>query len=628
MFTTKTIDKPIVSLKDIADVCNMSTGGISNWLSRDDEFPIPYVRTSAGPIWKSEEIARYLRNRRNINVVAHAKFSCRKIAVLGSAGAGKSFYISRFVSNKKAYRSLFCGSGKTVCPICTKVSEDFSEVYIVHTSFLSDFRKEIESHEDNSELAVKVQLIAPVVQEILSNNPYSMENADALEQINYAIKEIHDIEELEAGACADKAKVRKCTAYIETFQRPSDFCRELLRSCGLGVIELIETAGEPEYAECSEIFKSDVYTFVLKEENLMEPSAVTRIADKIRYDVSGSKTMYLYRYENIIDTAEEYSEAIDEAQTDMAAFDRCFRISEHDMIAAGLDLFARPSEHCLVFPSMKPYKNSFAERMFLADVKVKLLEAFAVSNDDDEKFSDLMRERADDVKELVLKLMRGIKAHDFTWRKEKEYTISDFSSEEHDRVSSKDGYRLTRAIEQAYLLEAGLLYYYFNGLSAEEYPEDWQQAVIRYIYAKLSQGVRKDRGLGVGTYGGEEYPPKTMLAEESLIAGIVLSQTGAYEDCFINNAYCKALKKGGVISNTWDHVECVDTNGDMQLKLQIVKRCFIDRDITTHSLTELVLYRYIGGLRKLAQYDILRKMGFSTGKAKDECMELVEEFPF
>lgn len=635
MFITKTINKPIVSLKDIADVCNMSTGGISNWLSRDDDFPTPYARTSAGPIWKAEEIAAYLQKRRNINVVANAKFLYKRIAVHGEAGAGKSFFISRFVSDKKAYRNLFCGSGKTLCPIITRVSEEFSEGYTFHTSFLEDFQEEI-NYRGHSDLAVSAWAAASMVEELLNGNPYTMDNKDALENIRYAVESIYDTLDCEERACAQSqnaAKARKCTAYIEVRQRPSDFCRELLRSCGLGFIELIETGDEHGYGhigyyKSSEIFKSDIYTFIAREENFSGLKSVGSDFDSIKHDVADSKIMYLYRYDNIIDTSEEYSEATDEAR---AFMDR--RFSKHEIvksaISGDLDMFARPSERCFVFPPMKPYKSSFAERMFLADVKVKLLEAFAADDGIDEEFSALLKEHGDKVKELVLKLMRGIKAHNFfSPKQEDEYTISDFLAEEHDREKSKDEYRVTRALERAYFKETQLLYYYFTDLTKKDYPEDWQQAVIRYVYAKLSQGVRKDRGLGAGTYGGEEYPPKTMLVEESLLAGIVLSQLDVYEDRFTSDAYCKALKKGGVVSDTWDYVECIDADGDMQLKLRIVKRCFIDKDVKAYSLAELVLYRYIGSLRKLAQYDILRKMGYGTDKGNDECMALVEEFPF
>lgn len=118
--------------------------------------------------------------------------------------------------------------------------------------------------------------------------------------------------------------------------------------------------------------------------------------------------------------------------------------------------------------------------------------------------------------------------------------------------------------------------------------------------------------------------PENHAYRESLLAGMALSRFRINKELYIDNSYCKALKSGGVISGTWEHVQCADADGDMQLKLQLVKRCFIDRDVIACDLIGLVLYRYIGGLRKLTKYDILRK----TGHSPDECMELVEGFPF
>ena len=138
------------------------------------------------------------------------------------------------------------------CPICTRVSEEFSESCTVHTSFLSDFREEIESG-DGGRLSVKAKELAPAVREMLSGNPYSMENAAALEKIGAVIRRIHELEAIDTKTCADKAEARRCTACIETCRRPGDFCRELLRSCGLGILELAEAAGADKAKdECME----------------------------------------------------------------------------------------------------------------------------------------------------------------------------------------------------------------------------------------------------------------------------------------------------------------------------------------------------------------------------------------
>ena len=57
-------------------------------------------------------------------------------------------------------------------------------------------------------------------------------------------------------------------------------------------------------------------------------------------------------------------------------------------------------------------------------------------------------------------------------------------------------------------------------------------------------------------------------------------------------------------------------------KLEIIKECLLD--VKVYSRKEMVLCRYVGGLRKQAQYNILKQMGYSD----EESMIKVKELPF
>lgn len=50
------VDMELMALSDVAKLCGTSNSNVSNWRARDSKFPVPYTETSAGPIWKSEDI--------------------------------------------------------------------------------------------------------------------------------------------------------------------------------------------------------------------------------------------------------------------------------------------------------------------------------------------------------------------------------------------------------------------------------------------------------------------------------------------------------------------------------------------------------------------------------------------
>lgn len=87
-----------------------------------------------------------------------------------------------------------------------------------------------------------------------------------------------------------------------------------------------------------------------------------------------------------------------------------------------------------------------------------------------------------------------------------------------------------------------------------------------------------------------------------------------------NKSYRDAL--GEIIeSSSWNYVECVD-NPERIIKLEIVKNYLSQIEVYTRQ--DLVLCRYIGGLRQIAQYKILKLMGKEDAVA----MDILREMPF
>ena len=112
-----------------------------------------------------------------------------------------------------------------------------------------------------------------------------------------------------------------------------------------------------------------------------------------------------------------------------------------------------------------------------------------------------------------------------------------------------------------------------------------------------------------------------MLVEESLLADRVLENISGKEDWMTNLPYRNALKNCNITSQTWNYVGC-NNDKSAVLKLNIISNYLIP--VPVSSRKEMVLCRYIGGLRKIAQYRILSLMGFTHS----DCMVYVGKFPF
>ena len=220
----------------------------------------------------------------------------------------------------------------------------------------------------------------------------------------------------------------------------------------------------------------------------------------------------------------------------------------------------------------------------------------------------------------VIDIMNNITPHDLK-DGTNNYGLEDIIAENHNRVMTKDHYRLHSDLDAAYDREIKLLDEYFSKFKPDDYKDEWQQKIIKYIYKRLTQSVRQDRGLGVGTHPWEEHPARTMLVEESILADKILVGINPEEKWMMNEPYKKAFKDNNITSSTWNYVGCVN-DIDAIIKLEIIKNHLSQIEVYTRQ--DLVLCRYIGGLRQIAQYKILKLMG----KEDTVAMDILREMPF
>lgn len=607
------IEKDIISLKDVAELCCTTSSNVSNWRKRDSKFPEPFAETAAGPVWKAEDIVAYLQNKfgkDKYDAIASGNILSKRVAVIGRARSGKSFFISRFVYDRNGFINLFCGNSKdkTVCPIYVKISEYItSESFEFHSNFNSIYSGE---EKDNAEL----RKLNERVTKLLGNRYFQDDVA--------AMKEIEDtIVEMRKFAKGDS----RVNTYIDVHQRPSDFCKSLLRVCKLGIIEMVDTPGVSGNVEALPISKSDIYIFVLRPDNSDEATTLCNIVESIKADVATSKVAFLYKKEGIYSSKKEYDEARKEVHEDMKAYNENFKKLKGNIISTDIDLLD-PAGHCIAFPTMDKVNSSFQEDFFLEDISKKMMEAFNPIDefDRDTEFVELVSS-IDEAKDFVIDIMREIPVHDLGIL-DVIYSTEEVISGNHNRVMTRDNYRFRSDLDWAYKKESSLLNSYFSEFKAEDYPKEWQQIVIKYIYRKISASVRTDRGLGIGTHPWEERPARTMLIEESIFAdrilkNIVDKDERLIDEKSINEPYRLALHNSNISSATWEYVGCINDE-DSLIKLAIVKECLLN--VKVSSRKEMVLCRYVGGLRKISQYRILEKLGFE----KSECMKKVASLPF
>lgn len=600
------INKEVLTLSDIVDICNSD---VSNWIESDTSFPKPLKKTPAGSIWKTEDIIDYLYKKEDSStVISKANLKTKTIAIIGRARSGKSFFNSRFVKDRVGFTKLFCGNNidKTVCPIYIQVSEStLLENFTFHTDFNS-----IYNESDSKEMAALKDKVTE-----LTKHRFIQSNISKMEEIENVIRKIREIEQ--SKRYPNKEKV---SFHINTYQKPSLFCEELLKECDLDDVQIIDTPGISGNVEAKRVAKSDIYIFLIKPDNSDEAQTLKAIVTQIKADVATSKVAFLYKKEGLFLNLQKYKFAQNSVKEDIKAFSDLFSDLKGSIIATELDVL-NPSSHCILFPTMGE-EVSPPEELFLQAMREKLIEAFLPEDTDkeDKEFQNIILEKEDSAKKLVIDIMNNITPHDLK-DGTNNYGLEDIIAENHNRVMTKDHYRLHSDLDAAYDREIKLLDEYFSKFKPDDYKDEWQQKIIKYIYKRLTQSVRQDRGLGVGTHPWEEHPARTMLVEESILADKILVGINPEEKWMMNEPYKKAFKDNNITSSTWNYVGCVN-DIDAIIKLEIIKNHLSQIEVYTRQ--DLVLCRYIGGLRQIAQYKILKLMG----KEDTVAMDILREMPF
>lgn len=597
----------LMGLNEAAKKLKLSSSAVSNLRNRDTTFPLPFETPKSGPIWKANDIFLYgIRTGRLTEDEFQAptmQGSSKKIAIVGRARVGKSYIVSMCAEQTLAYRNAFCsgGSDKTACAvnnIFIDTSDDFTSFVEFDSSFYHDF-KGVPEYED---------LCADV--EFINGTQVSLDNTEKLppfiKKIEEIIERISDAEEQYKNQ-NDEKKEKKSQNTINVYSRPSEFCKNIMRQTGVKRLEVIDTPGVSGNVEFAKISKADLYVFILNDANKDEAKTLEKIVEEIKPYVATSNACFLYRSNGLVTTKEKFEKEQKKVEESMQQFEDLFVNLRGNIISTAMDILY-PAKTCICFPPMDPEDLSLPEELFREKFSKKIIRAFS---DDSEKFlreefDEAIKEDKDKVFEYVKTILKNIPAHEHSV--ETTSYLNAFIAEKHDRVKTNDYWRIVNSVNSAYRTEKKLLYDYFQSFNQGNCSEIWQQDTIRYLYHMLSKGITQDRGLGIGTYHTEDSPALTMIAGESVLAEQVLGEINNNPNLTQTTNYRNALMKNGITSKSWGNVYCTDDNL-MIKKLQLINLCL--NHIPTNSRYELILCRYIGGLRKITEYTILKEF-FNT----------------
>lgn len=611
-------ERQFLGLTEASQVLGISKNALSNIRRRDPDFPQPFEEIASGPLWRSEDIYAYGRKTQRISEDTFAipvmQGSSKKILILGRARGGKSFLIGMFAEDSFNYRKIFCGGGddKTQCPI----NNFFIDGNFSFIEFHSDFPTIYRSCDDLSEEA---NLSSEI--ELLTGIQVSMHDID--NAINF-VKKVEDvvkrIREIQNNPIHKNKK--KSNTYINVYTQASKFCKDIMRKNNLKRLEVVDNPGVSGDVEVAKISKADLYVFLLKPDSAREAETLLQIVQEVKPFVASSDVCFLYKSEEYLITNDDYKEAQENAKRDMLPFEKLFSDLKGNIISSTMDIL-NPANSCIIFPRMHKSSMTLPEELFQKAFSDRIYKAFSADSDELllKDFEFFLDKDPSSVQSFVLQLFSAIPKHNVTPITSGQYTLQDFANGKHDRVKTNDRYRILSDLNLAYTYEKTLLYRYFSQFTSNNYPEIWQQSVIKYLFNVLTKAADNDCGIGIGTYFCEDSPALTMIVEESMLASTIYSSiTGnTYPSKAV--AYRAALLNGGVTSKTWDYVYCQD-DSMMLKKLEIIDRYLCH--IPTNTRTDMILFRYMGGLRKLAQYKLLYKFYNSDSR----CMSILAQLPF
>lgn len=546
----------------------------------------------------------------------------KTIAIVGRARLGKSFITAMFSENTAKYREIFCANSddKTACPVHNKIimkkdtPEDFETS--IGIEFCSNFYEIHKDEKENPE-------VAEILQDLnnLKSNLYVTEHDDK-SRYNISFSEdegvlkdiVADFETISKKIIkfeSDNNEHKVSDTHFDVYLRPSEFGEEIMRDVDLEEIEILDTPGVSGNVKFSHI-RADLYIFILKADNKDEAQTLKDIVEKVKHSIASASVCFLYKKELALDEVEEekdYEAQTAQIQNDMKPFESIFEELRKSIISSEMELLY-PAKNALLLPTMSTKNNNhIMNKCFRKSLKNKIVSAFNKDNNYNIGAIEVITEETE--KQFILKLLKEIPAHRVQPR-DISYTLSTFKEEWHGRTKTADYAWLLTEMYDAYAIEKKLLYNYFNKFLPNDYSVRYAE-IIRALFVLLDKAISRDDGLLQSNHW-KEYPV-TMWIEEAILAPEI------YNLKEINLNTLRAVFSNYNINGSWMFVRYRECN-ELIKRIEIITKSLCRQKV--YSLKDIILYRYIGGFRKLAEYNILLKnLKLSEEEALKRTLELV-----
>lgn len=582
----------ILGVKEVGDYLGVSSSAVVNIRKRHEDFPLPVIDLKSGPIFNKPEVELWAVNNnyplsRNIrNTDEMEKY--KSIAVVGRHSVVKSCVVSMFVADDECFllRRVFSqvGNNSTLNNMRIVVSSNINETYAkFHTHNKEEF---IYSMLDEKNL-----------------------NAFIIE-VNCYIEEKHK-----------RSKDILCEEYIEIFVPPSELALSIITSAKLAYIIIHNTLDIVEDYSKESIVESDLVILILggAEDTVRED--FKKFIEETRPLVAAGDICFIYDMETPCDENDEFIDMQKNAEYAMQIYEKDFKPLSTSIIDSLIDIF-KPSNYVIGAPSMKKHQINKAEKWFRERLKNTVIKSFngegldcLVDNLEKQICTVVSTKNINDyyydIKDAINGVLRDFGVFKCVSKKESDDFFEKFKTQKHDRLASRDYYRI--AIIASYERQQMLvqLYNHFKKYSIEDITDTLIQDVIKLFYKLITARIKSDIGIGNGFYPWNDYPPVTMHVSEYILSKEIYLATNK-DTVNIKEIYVPTLRKNGITSSSWC---CVWVDESKKYLLEIIVKSGI-LNLHSSNMNELVRNRYIGGLFKKGEYEAWEKLielfGFKT----------------
>ena len=576
----------IIGNKEVAEILGYKDNALSMVKLRSKDFPKPIKILSATPLYRKTDIKEWAKKhgREKLKLIESTD-NYIMITLGGERGAGKSFLTSLFVRRSIEYRKASCGMGDhcTQCVVKNSIRanlEDSEEMVILRV--LPEKVKNIERRKELEEKAsemdgtqYKLSRISTFYKEI---EPFFKE----LEELGFEVRSVCE---------------------IDIVTEASEMTKEIMKELDIKEVIIYDTPGlvKDKTLDNTFINKCDLLLLILQNTDKESAKLNFRtMLEGITPSIACSKVNFLYRAEESSDDEEEWKEVQESAVQGMNSLKDIFDDLRGDgvIITSSMDIL-NPNDNILGIPVMKSKKLTVSEELFIEALKNKIIKSLKTKtfeeldkNIREQKVNNNEVNEIEIIEEILSEIKKENVGNNY---------FEQFYNEHHNRVKSRDNYRILNCVEAARDFVLNDINKIFKRFNVKDYPQKYIQEIIKYMYALITSTIKQDIGISIGGTPNEDVPPVTMYAIESILAKEIINVKKLnYE------SYCETLRdKGNIYSKSWGFVSLKSDKKQGLEKLKLINECKL-RELKSKNLYELVRNCYIYGMEELGEYKIIR----------------------